>query len=359
MKNPNNMAAISRMSNDPTKNLCTYAETQGKQRGMSGKEINDTEFKILILNTIESKIQVALHHNHKLFHPISGRIIAQQLRQKADAEITSLVALHNEQEHTLINAQEQMKSCAPDKKRQWLRRCIHFAVALIATAEGYFVFEGLRHASFQFVPAAITALSIAACIGLGVHFFAGFILKSNTMRQKIQRYSLILIPSLIFFYIISYLRADAYNNFLGVTIERENIIKPTNISPWILMLLSYIIFVVSLFFSLWIYKSEKEQEEEKHYEAACCEETESQKKMKAFEDRMHEIDRDAVNKQNEALENYEIALANENGLIALAERARQAFIDKYMLFHKASHTPTCFSNPSTFQFTRFFQPPKN
>ncbi len=366
MNNPNKMTISTSQSQingfqQVETELSVYAETQGKQTGQKNQPCSDQEYRVLAHNPIESKIQVAIEENHRRSLTLSGGANAQKARHDANAKMKQLQAIHNDAEHKFRQAQEQKKNCSPDTKKQLFRRIVNVVVALVATTEGYVTFEALLQASFPIFPAVITSITIALCIGFGVHAYANAIQNSKTKLRKSILYGILLIVSAVFFYTIGHLRADAYNSVIDLKITPNDLLTPPSniVSEWKVTFFSNIIFWVSVFLSIYIHKSKAEREQELLFEAACKEADANKKQMIAVSKEIDEIDRDVTRKEEQARINFEAAVATENKLIAFAVQARNAFIDKNMCYRTDGLCPPCFSNPPVFRFTRFFQTHKN
>lgn len=340
------------------KEIIIYAETEGMHMGMQNKPEAE-EGLYPFVKHIEAKVQHLHERNHQAQLPIHGRVVAQKMQTDTKVKIQNLQPKLNDEEHRVRQLQEEKKQVKPDWKKQLLRRCIHVVIAFIAGAEGYFTYEATRYASFPLLAAAVTAAAIALGIGFGSHFFAGYILKAQTKLQRFIRYSLILVPSALFFYLLGHLRADAYNNIINLTLTPTDIMLPPTggISAWAITLFSYIIFILSLFFSIWVYKTKEEREQEKRYEAVCKEITQCKKTMEILQTAINQSVQETNQKVAESLERYEYAVAIEKRIQAIAHQALFAFIEKNLRYRTDGICPECFSNPPAFQFTPFFKEP--
>jgi hypothetical protein len=342
------------------KEIIIYAETEGMHMGMQNKPDSQQGLHPFV-KSIESKVQHLHERNHQAQLPIHGRVVASKLEAETKEKIQSLQPKFYDMEHQVKQLEGKKKELKPDRKKRLLRRCVHVVISFIAGTEGYFINESLRYASFPLLAAVVTASAVALGIGFGTHFFAGYILKAKTKLQKVIRYALILVPSAIFFYVIGHLRADAYNNIINLSLSPNDIVLPPSggISAWNITLFSYIIFILSLFFSIWVYKSKEERDKEKQYEAVCDEIIKCEKSMQSIEVEINRSTKEAQQKGDEALERYEYAVATEKRLQAIAKQALYAFIEKNMRYRTDGRCPDCFSNPPAFQFTPFFNHIKN
>lgn len=342
------------------KEIIIYAETEGMHMGMQNKPDSQQSLHPFV-KSIESKVQHLHEKNHQAQLPIHGRVVASKLQTDTKEKIKGLQPKLYDMEHKIKQLEGKKKELKPDLKKRLLRRCVHVVISFIAGAEGYFTYEALRYASFPLFAAVVTASAVALGIGFGTHFFAGYILKAKTKLQRIIRYILLLVPSAIFFYVIGHLRADAYNNIINLSLAPNDVMLPPTggISTWNITLFSYIIFVLSLFFSIWVYKSKEERDKEKEYEAVCDEIAQCEKSMKSIQAEINQSAKEAQQKGAEALERYEYAVATEKRLQAVAKQALYAFIEKNMRFRTDGICPDCFSNPPAFQFTPFFKHIKN
>ena len=338
------------------KELLNHCEIQGRQNGLQNKPITEEEFRAYILNHIETKIQATLNENEQEHLPISGMVVAQKIQADAKEEINKLNAILADDEHKLWPLEERKKEKAPDLAKRRIRRWINTATGVIAVADGVFVYEAARAMPLPKIPALIIATAIAFAIGFGVHILAGFILKAKTKIQIAFRYCLVLIPAFIGFYVIGHIRAKAYNGIIDLNNQiaggSEQI--TTSVSGLDITIISFLLFLAALLFSMRYYKSKEERLQEQEYDRICREIKDLKDKMEATRRKIKDIREEANQKSAEALARYEYALATERCLISLARKAMEVYKDSNLRYRTDGICPVFFSHPPPFNFQTFF-----
>lgn len=338
------------------KELVSYAELQAKHNGQNNEPVNETQFRVFILNRIESKVQAAIDYNQQTYLPVSGMVVANQINTEATKNIATMHSSLKDDEHKSCQLEIEKKKLTPDLSKRRIRMFVYIGAGIVALAEGYFANEALRQASFPWLSAFITSIGIAVAIGFGLHTLAGFILKAQTNLQRIIRYSVVLIPSFIGFYALGHLRASAYNSLSKFDLHLNKILNTPmeNISAWSITIISFLLFVVSLLFSIKFYKTNEEQRQEQEYCNTCKECKEIKKRINAKHKAIKEINSEAKQKSDVALARYEAALATENRLQAIAKQTLHAYINQNMRYRTDKQCPEFFSMLPSFNFKLFF-----
>lgn len=338
------------------KELLTHSAILGKQNGIQNKPEIVDELKAYNMNYVESKVQAAMNENEQEHLPISGMVVAKKIQTDAKEEISKLGATLADDEHKLWPLEERKKGVAPDLAKRKIRWWINAGTGVIAITDGYFAYEALRAAPIAKIPSLISAIGIAAAIGFSVHILAGFILKAKTKLQKLARYCLVLIPAFIGFYVIGNIRAKAYNGIVNLNSQiaggSEQVITP--VSGLDITIISFLLFLAALLFSMRYYKSKEERLQEQEYDRVCREIEELKSKMESTRKKIEEIKEEANLKSAEALARYEYALATERRLISLARQAMEVYKDSNLRYRTDGICPVFFSNPPTFNFQTFF-----
>lgn len=338
------------------KELLTHSEIQGRQNGLQNKPLTVDELKAYNMNYVESKVQFTLNENQQKYLPISGMVVAQKIQSEANEEITKLTATFADNEHKLWPLEERKKETAPDLAKRRIRRWINTGTGVIAIADGVFIYEAARAMPLPKIPAIIIASAIAFAIGFGVRIMARFILKAKNKLQRVFRYCLVLIPAFIGFYYIGNIRAKAYNGIINlnsqITGQQEQWINP--VSGLDITILSFLLFLAALLFSIRYYKSKEERMLEQEYNRVCLEIEELKNKMKAIQRKIEEIKEEAAKKSAEALARYEYALSTENRIISLARHAMEVYKESNLRYRTDGICPIFFSQPPSFNFQTFF-----
>lgn len=338
------------------KELLGHSEIQGRQNGEQNMPVTEDQLRAYNMNFIETKVQSAINYNHQLYHPISGMVIVQEIKSEAKKNVQTLSTSLADDEHKMRPLEEQKKQLAPDLKKRRLRRCIYTGVGIISAADGYFAYEAFRAAPIPKIPSFFAALSITIAIGFGCHILGGFIRKAQTKIQRIIRYSIVLIPAFAGFFVLGLLRANAYNSVMKLqnSIDGTSLQSLSSISGWNITILSFLLFVVALLFSIKFYKPKEEQKKDQEYDLTRKEINELKNKMQDTQNKIEGIQKETIEKSAEALARYEYAIATENRLKSIARHSMEVYKEMNLRHRKDGLCPIFFSHPSAFNFQTFF-----
>jgi len=342
--------------NDFQNELIGHCQVEGKNTGLTETLKTEAQLRAFIMNHAEAKTQSEIDLNHQLNTPVSGMVIANKAQSDAREKINPLRASLTENEHQLKQLELQKKECSPDKQKRILRICVYVGACIIAIAEGDFGYEAFRAALIPKIPAIFTAFGIAVAVGFGSHFLGGYIKKAKTKLQRFLRYSVVLIPAFLGFYVIGNLRSNAYNEAVNLTSRVKGISLPTagNVSAWSITIISFLLFLTALLFSIRVYKTEEERQKDQVYDRVSKEIKSILSKSKIAQNTIDEIQKEANEKVEEALARYEYALAIENRLQAIARHGIEAFKSANLRYRTDGIVPEFFSYPPPFRFKLFF-----
>jgi hypothetical protein len=184
---------------------------------------------------------------------------------------------------------------------------------------------------------------------------AGYIQKAKTRIQFIKRFCICVIPALIGFYTLGHLRANGYNTAAQMNLDvHQQVTIQTGVSAIGITILSFLLFLAGLIFSIWFCKTEQEKEHEFEYDKACDELKKCRKEMQEMRSAIEKTKGVAQEQSAGALNRYEYALAIENRLKSLAKQVTQEYILKNLNYRTDGIMPAFFANPPAYQFTTFF-----
>lgn len=336
--------------------LTSYSEIQGRQNGIQNKPVTEPELRAYIMNAIESKVQSALDHNHQIYLPVSGMVLANKIQADAKGKITGIKSSLAEDEHKLGPLEDKKKELIADPKKRLIRMLVYIGAGVISLAEGYFAFEALRLAGFPKIAADCAALGIAIAIGFGTHILAGYIRKAQKPIQRIIRYSIVLIPAFIGFYVLGSLRASGYNSTIDLNPHLNGAFVPQSgaIEGWKITIISFLLFVAALIFSIKYYKTEEEYNQDLAYDNVCAEIKKLIATIKGKHDEIEAIQKEADIRSADALIRYEYAIACENSLQAIARKSLEKYSQSNLRHRTDGSCPNFFSYPPVFNFSLFF-----
>ncbi len=229
--------------------LISHSEIEGKHHGLQNKPGTEDEYLALAHNNIEITIQEGIHFNQQRHQPISGIVAAKQIQNAAQNEATTKRASLIDTEHELQQLMSGNDISEPSKQRQLILMLLYMGTGINSIAEGWFGFEALLAASFPILPALFSSLAIAVVAGFCTHTFADFIRKSKNYAQYVIRWTIVLVPSFLFFYVLGHLRADAYNNIINL--NPNEIVSSPSVSGWKIAIISFFPFKI-FSSSIWI-----------------------------------------------------------------------------------------------------------
>ena len=337
------------------KELILLAEVQGKNNGLENKPVSEPEFRALFLNKIESKIQIAVDVNQQEHLPVSGVVVAQKNQADAGETVKPLAAGLKDKELEYRTLEENKKECTPDLRKRNIRRLVYLGATIIAIAEGFFAYEALRRVPLAKIPAFITSLGMTVALAFGTHILAGYIRKAKTRLQFILRFCISVIPVFIGFFVLGHLRAQGYTTAaqMNLNVHQSTITQP-GVSGIGITILSFLLFLAALIFSIRYHKTEQEEAQEAQYDKACRELSQCENKMMEIRTAIEKTKGTASIQSAEALRRYEYALAIENRLKALGKQVVQEYILKNLCYRTDGLTPAFFSDPPALHFQLFF-----
>ena len=340
---------------DLEKEMMLFAEVQGKNNGTENKPLFIPEFKALFLNTVESRLQGAIYDNQREYLPISGMVVAQKNQADAGETIKPLTASLRDKDLQHRKLEQCKKECTPDLRKRNIRRLVYLGASIIAIAEGFFAYEALRRVPLAKIPAFMTSLGITVALAFGTHILAGYIRKAKNRLQFILRFCISVIPVFIGFYVLGHLRAQGYTTAaqMNLDMHHEAAAQP-GVSGIGITILSFLLFLAALIFSIRYHKTEEEEELEKQYDKACRELIHCEKKMMEIKTAIEKTKGNANSQSAEALKRYEYALSMENRLKALGKQVVEEYILKNLCYRSDGLIPLFFSEPPTFHFQLFF-----
>lgn len=337
------------------KSLCVFAETIGKENGETNKPDTEDEMMVYAGNKIKHETQAVIYENHNFFSPISGMVLATEIRkegsekeQKLQAELSDVTLQQNQ-----VEARKQ--ETVPDKPLTFKRRLVYFALTLLGTVEGLYAFKAFRSKSYDMLTSICTGIGLGLVVSICTHYAARWCRHAERKLVRTCRILVSLILPLILFFAIAHIRADgyatdrAYQNLLYSDISAQG-----GNGTLELFLISYVFYLAAFFLSYVFAKSKQELQTEKEHKKACgtCKDLSTKaNNLKVQIDRVHTETR---KKSREALENFEQAVASEREIVSVADIALQCYIEKNLRYRSDGVIPPFFSHPQKFQFTTFF-----
>jgi hypothetical protein len=335
--------------------LTTYAQTEGKQNGNKNQPVTEEQFRALIINHIEAHGQELINKNHSQYAPISGAVVATELRNKADEDISKLRSSLNEKEHSITQLENEKKRLEAPVKSFWQRKLPVLAIGLISVAEAYFIFEALRNSGFPLLPALIFSAGLGAGLAYYTHIVARYIKRAAEKKQAMLRALVTLIPIAILFYFIGHIRGDAYNEAAALTAQSEQLAVPSDTANGgKIGLISFLLYCIGLVIGIRYAKTKEETDKETTYDQACKKLGDEKKQKDAIKTQIQEIEKDTAEKTEKALATYEHALAREKQIQVICKKALEGYASTNMRNRTDGQCPVFFSNLPQLYFTSLF-----
>ncbi|MBZ0098908.1 MAG: hypothetical protein K8F30_07475, partial [Taibaiella sp.] len=335
----------------------SYANLLGEEHGQKNQPVTPAQMQALILNKIEVTIQEGIDDNKRRHLLDSGIAVARKILSDAKDKIMKLDAAIFDIRHKLprlVQLKEQLKPNL--EKAKWRKYMyIYIGASIIAITEGFFSYEAFRNANVPILASFFMAAGIAVAVGFGVHILAGWIRKAKTRAQRIFRYCVVLIPAFIGFATLGNLRADAYSNVINLQVNPEQMVDTSGgtVSGWAIAIISFLLFLAALLFSLKYGKTEQEEKQEQDYKETCNEIDTLEQEIERMEAEKVRINEGATANAALALARYEYAGSNETILATAGRQAFEIYKDKNIRYR--NNVPEFFSYPPSFNFTFYFK----
>lgn len=336
--------------------LIAHASLQGEQNGKENKPKTLDEFRVYLLNQLQTKIQKAINYNHQVHQPVSGLVVAQAFEQEANHKVKIIGKDVAEKEHQLQQLQRSFEELKPFRQNYILRVFVIFCLTLIACSDGWLSYPAFRCQNMPVIASILSSLGVAITVGIGAHLLGGYIRNTNEQRKKKIRYFFTLIIYFIGFLALGMMRVNAYSTAANLDVNLEqNISVPVSHVPVLaLTLTSFFMFWLGLFLSIRFWTSKEELAKQQEY---LDRKDAVEKAISEINTQKVSIERIEAEKncnKAEALHRYEYALANEARLISIASQAIEKYIEKNMRFRTDNLCPHFFSQIPRLSFTTFF-----
>jgi hypothetical protein len=341
--------------------IISTVELQGKQHGEQNMPKTIDEFRTLALNYIEVAVQGGININQQKYLPISGMSIAKLIEADADKKERELQNKINDAEHALQQARNDKKRLQPDVKLMHTRKWVFVGLVFIACTEGIASYTPFRHANFPIFLAALASIAVAWGVGMVAHHMGGYIKKAQNWKQVVARYLLAMIPAVIGFAYLGYLRASAYNHTFNPTASTREVASHahSSASAAAIAVVSILLYWIAVYISAKFFRTKEERLQEHAYQEKC-------KEVAALEQSIAEMNgaivQVRITKNTEiavALKKWEYAFSAECGLINFAQEAAEAYKQKNLRHRTDNVCPECFAVKPEFHFITFFNNKKN
>lgn len=363
-KNMKNQLVQSRFHVDPIvdqkirsfkSDLRSKITLQAQEHAAFNQPQDITSYKMLVQAAIENDIQQMLHLNETSFLPVAGMVVAKKAMDDAELTIREKNAAITDSKLNLSVIQNNIDRETINPWKRIFRIVVHTALAIVAIGEGTLSYSAFRMANFSTVTSVFAAFAVAAVVGFGTLLVADYVSKARSKGWKVLRCLVAVLPFAGLFYFTGKLRAQALSSQISLPLH-EAPGSLANICWCDLAILSFVLFLLPLFLSIWIWRSKEEKQRE--FEIA-----EQRKNAEFLGTKINTLERERAAiqfKANEqaakALHTYEYARSIENDLIVFARQMQQAYMETNIRYRPDKQVPLFYSDLPAFNFQLFFHP---
>lgn len=326
-----------------------------QEHAMQNQPQDTTSYKMLVHSAIENDIQQMLHLNENTFLPVAGMFVAKKALDAAEMMVREKNGIIADSKLQLSTIENGLIGSTINPWKRIFRIIVHAALVIVAIGEGTLSYSAFRMAHFSTVASDFAAFAVAVLVGFGTLFVADFVSKARSWDWKVLRFLLAATPFAGLFYITGKLRANALSSQIAIPMTQTQ-------SNWSgvcwcdFAMLSFVLFLLPLFLSIWIWRSKDEKQRE--FEIA-----EQRKNAESLKDKINNLEREKANiqfKANEqaakALHTYEYARSVEKDMIVFAKQMQQAYLDANIRHRPDKQVPLFYSYLPAFNFQLFFHP---
>lgn len=328
-----------------------------RQNGEAKLPVNIDHYKVLCIEPIKNEIQGAMNQNQQEFAPIAGMVIASELEKKFEVKKKEQVSKKNNAEQDLIPVNEKIKLLPLVEKESVLQSWGGLILTiLLAIAESFLGYHNIRLNNFDTISATVFATFLGILILFGTHFFGKHYTKTTDAYKKKKLLVVVNVIGILIFIMLGNFRVNglAIANKYANNDTTQGISNPNVSNGVYLAFISYLVFLLGLYLSVRYSKNDSQTRTLKESETLAKEERKLQEIIEQSKQEIKESEEKMQEQKNSALKNWEIAVANENELVSIAEIVRSAYNQANVSTRQDSILPTFFSNPFDFQFQKFF-----
>jgi uncharacterized small protein (DUF1192 family) len=340
--------------------LLLEAELQGKQDGANNKPATVHDYRVGILNKVQTTVQAFIDDNQQHHLPVSSAAIASKKKLANEKTINGLQARLNDVTIQLQAITAITKKNRPDGTDNMLRMVLLPLVILIGGADGWFSYDAWRNMSIQVAGAVAASFGVGIAVGIGAHLCADFIKKATDPLYRYLRYGGILTLYLAGFYFISYQRASVANYSPGEYAQAlTQYATPNPVSAWTITLISFLLFWFALFTSLKLWRSPEELQKCRAYKEAEKERLSLLGEKKELESKIASLQKDTERIDKDTIGKLDFAKSVESSLVSFAQLVLGRYAEANILYRPDNTTPDFYSHSQQIRFKTYFTNSKN
>lgn len=329
-----------------------------KEHGLENKPTTKHFMEIHVIYPIVSSIQEILDTNNKIHHPISSRAEGSALRTDGHEKLTTLkVRLRNaEHEQSLRNQERQMlKRDIKDGFFNEIRLIVSF---LFGCTEFFLALSIFQSANINPFYGLLMSGTIGFASGWGVYLGADYIKKEQQYQRRQLKHRFVLFIGLCTCIALGSWRYFLYQEVIQINGQIALIESPVinsgalTAAPY--MLVSFILFLVSLSFEMRYWVSE---EQRRKYIAYKEKDIEVKKAKKTIENLIKEIDTLSLkisSSTTQIIKEQEYAFGFEQRILGLADFLLHHYQSTNIGYRQDSSCPSFFGEKYNWKFRLYF-----
>jgi hypothetical protein len=339
--------------------LTDFPKLQGKEDAQKEAVLTETLFSIKVTDHIRAKVQAVIDFIKHTLLVTSMVFDAVEIDREAQKKVQEINNETNDRLHHRASLKRKRDSIIIDPLKKKYGKWLMFVALFVGAGDAALAFGSFRHGAYSFFQALLTSLAIGAVISVSHLLYAKWIKQAKTTVQRRFRIFLILSIAFIFFAWIGNLRAQAANNTVSISLDGNNVsaVNSPHLNGWAIAIISFILFAVVLFLSLFLWKSKEERLKEQEQEKLAREIAVIDTEITAMEKQKVDIVNKAAIQKSEARKVFDYATNSIKRSKNIGKNAVSTYKQVYARFHH-DIVPPFFGQPCDLSYDESFQFPK-
>lgn len=343
--------------------LIGLASTQGASDGEQNTPLHADDYKVRIVDVVQTTIQESLSKLAITIPTISGIILAKSIANSAAEKIRRIRTDLLEDELQLKEVIRELTVNRPNAAFNIVIYVIHCCLVFIGAAEGAINLPSFLAMGLPYYNAVITAIAAALIVIVGSVYFAGVIRRAPSPGTRNKRLCAVLAAYLLLFSILGQFRLHAISNVPAeITDLSEITLSNQSVDPctvWGIVGTSFLMFCLGLLACIRYTRSKEELGRLRVYKENMARATELEQKVNAAKSEIKAIESASELEQKRAIKDYEAALAYQARYIALGERTLKIYNKANLLHRSDGICPDFFTTLPPLTYNCVFQHSSN
>ncbi len=336
--------------------LIDFTQQQAKEDAQHEAELTESIFSIKVRNPVQSRVQQGIDFIRSTLLPTSKMFEAKEAEKAALEKVQDLTNEINDMQHKLLALKRKQNSTVLDLVKVKYRKWFIIIAVFAGVADGTLAYTSFRRGSYEVFLAAIASLAIATIIAVSHFFLTKWIKANTTNKQQFFRVLITLAVAFIFFSFIGNLRADAHNDLVNIALDGNTVslVSVPYINGWAVAIISFVLFVAVILFSLVLWRSKTERLREEEYNKLSLEIKDAVKKITALENAKSQLEHNLIRQRGEARRCFDYAI---NAIRRCKTMAKNSITNYKLVYARFRNNviPPFFETPCDFSFDESFQ----